>query len=152
MARPGLARGLFCFFVLAWHCHFRVSFTRFWRGTALWEYQPFLSSCLALPWRHAVLVVYITFLVEFYQELDYCSPMTTGLLRALQPCTMGRSPNQRYHNCNYDWVIRNGMAIDLAPHNSHEMHCTAHFSDSAWKQFCLRNSWIIYQACVSAKR
>ena len=34
-------------------------------------------------------------------------------------------------HCNYHWVIRNGMAIDLAPYNSPEMHCTAHFSDSA---------------------
>ena len=54
---------------LVWHCR---------EGMPFWWFTP-------------------PFLVESYQELDYCSPMTTGLLRASQPCTMGRCLNQRYH-------------------------------------------------------
>ena len=105
MARPSL-HGVFSVIVLAWHCLLRVPFTCFWRGTALWEYQPFLSSCLALPWRHAFWWFTPPFLVESYQELDYCSPMTTGLLRAFQPCTMGRCPNQRYHMVSWPRILK----------------------------------------------
>ena len=50
---------------LVWHCH---------EGMLFW--------CFTTP-----------FLVESYQDLDYCRPMTTGLLRASQPCTIGRCPN-----------------------------------------------------------
>ena len=45
------------------------------------------------------------FLVESYQKLDYCSPMTIGLLWAPQSCTMGRSPNQRFHTCAYSYRV-----------------------------------------------